>query len=188
MRNRGFNNSLAVSLVLFASTTLLGQGTPPASKGSSNPAGKSPAANPATKGKSPVGSSSGEKLTRPAAEPAAGKTSPKPRPVKDNDAPRVEPGPNGLAQGIRIQPRQPKWIPLDAENQAFVDEVLDIWEKKSATIDRFRANFVRYTYDQFGPFLKTADGKLGELRPASREHGVVNYKAPSKGMIRVDKV
>lgn len=90
---------------------------------------------------------------------------------------------------MRGQPQQPNWIPLSAENQKFVDDVLRVWEQKSSSVERFRCNFTRFRYlPAFGPYVTNQDGKPGELRPATREQGAIFYKSPDKGMIRVDKI
>src|SRR5262245_6623134 len=44
-------------------------------------------------------------------------------------------------------PTQPKWIPLPAEQQQHVDQLLDYWQKSSDQIRCCTCDFTRWDYD-----------------------------------------
>lgn len=188
MNTCGRQMKLLVLFISFWLPGLLAAQTPrPPAKSNGNPASR-PNQNPPAQ--NPPGAASGNTKSSNSSRPNAA-NGPHKKPNTDGEVGKeqTDPDRNGQALGTRTQSKKPNWFPLSAENQSYVDEVLDIWEKKSSTVQRFRCNFVRYQYQPaFGPHIVGADGKLGELRPAVRENGVINYKAPSKGMLRVDKI
>lgn len=76
-------------------------------------------------------------------------------------------------------PMAPSWIPLSAQHQEYLDQVLAYWEHKSSQIQRYRCEFKRWEYDPvFGP--KDACKTFSE--------GVIKYAAPDKGLFRVDRL
>ncbi|NLX56475.1 MAG: TIGR03009 domain-containing protein [Planctomycetaceae bacterium] len=76
-------------------------------------------------------------------------------------------------------PMAPQWIPLAADHQQYLDQLLGYWEHKSSLTKRYRCTFKRWEYDAtFGP--KDVAKTYSE--------GVIKYAAPDKGLFRVDKV
>ncbi|MEE9603070.1 MAG: TIGR03009 domain-containing protein [Thermoguttaceae bacterium] len=79
--------------------------------------------------------------------------------------PSQRPGPN--------QPIVPRTLPpLTKQQQEYVDRVLDAWEQSSSKVKTFECRFVRWEYDKVFGYSKKVDG-------------VIKYKAPDKGMLRV---
>ncbi|MBM4002879.1 MAG: hypothetical protein FJ295_06255 [Planctomycetes bacterium] len=180
-------------------TTAWAQATRPPGNSAGNPAARNSNTAPATgkqKGNAPAnGPAAGT-------APSKGGTSNGARKSADNSTgPKsgaATSGGKGAADGARsadapkgvdARPRQPKWFPLAADEQAYVDDVLKVWEQQSSKIQHFRCSFVRFRYDPaFGPYETAADGRNGKLHPAELHRGVIYYQSPNKGMIRVDKV
>lgn len=68
---------------------------------------------------------------------------------------------------------------LNAQEQKAVDDVLNYWEQRSKSIQRYRCQFQRWEYDPvFGP--------PGTFKTFSR--GEINYEAPDKGMFKVTEM
>lgn len=80
----------------------------------------------------------------------------------------------------RQQPRPrgalaPKWIPLDAEHQQYLDKILNFWEHTTSGVKRYRSEFQRWEYEG-----------QGQLKTYST--GALKYQAPDKGMFKVEKM
>lgn len=95
-------------------------------------------------------------------------------------APRTADARSGGAAGGRPLPQapaQPEWMPISAQHQQYLDQLLGFWEMKSGQIDRYRCRFKRWQFDPvFGPrdtFYTYSEG-------------VVQYSAPDKGLFRVE--
>lgn len=69
--------------------------------------------------------------------------------------------------------------PLNAQEQKFLDDVLNYWEQRSKAVERYRCTFRRWDYDPvFGPgntFKTYSDGSI-------------KYSAPDKGMYKVENI
>ena len=91
-----------------------------------------------------------------------------PRPV----APR-QPAPARRPTG-QPPPRAP--FVLTPQQQAWVNWVLDTWEKRSANVKTFACNFTRWEYDPvFG----------ARNQPKHTDQGKIKYGAPDRGMFQV---
>ena len=123
--------------------------------------------------------------TAPAAMPAAGQPGRQAIPMQGN-----QPAPAGQIQagqpvmgmpamvpGGRVNPVAP-FPPPDAQWQAYLEQVLDAWEKKSSQVTDFECNFKRFQYD---PALVQEDAY-------TLAAGVVKYMKPDKGLFRVDQL
>jgi TIGR03009 family protein len=66
---------------------------------------------------------------------------------------------------------------LSAAEQKQVDEVLLNWERKCDTIKTFKSDFVRETYNQFGPKERNFKASVAE--------GEIKYQKPDHGKIQV---
>jgi len=84
------------------------------------------------------------------------------------------------AQSRRPQPAiQPPFEPLTAQEQKYLDDVLNYWEQRSKSIERYRCEFQRWEYDPvFGP--------AGTFKTYSK--GEIKYEAPDKGLFKVNEV
>lgn len=69
---------------------------------------------------------------------------------------------------------------LDPRQQAYVDQILELWEKESSKIKSYKNSFERWEYDPvFGP---------GKNVPKTKSLGRLKYAKPDKGMFRVDDI
>jgi TIGR03009 family protein len=88
------------------------------------------------------------------------------------DAPRgTAPGQNPPAPPFQLSPQE----------QADLDNVLDMWEKKNGAIKTFKADFDRCQYDPV--FFPKQPGEKN-ARPKQTSFGEIKYVAPDKGLLR----
>jgi TIGR03009 family protein len=88
-----------------------------------------------------------------------------------------QPGMQSMQQRPAQPPPLPPGFPLSQQEQAQVDQVLALWEKRNHEVKNFDCRFKRWIYD-------TVFGKPDEARFV--EIGALKYSAPDKGMFRVD--
>jgi TIGR03009 family protein len=81
----------------------------------------------------------------------------------------------GLAQPAAAAVPQQPFPPLDAKRQQFLDQVLDVWEKRSAQVNQFQCEFKRWEFDH-------------TEQPVSIASGIIKFAKPDKGLFRVDKL
>lgn len=82
------------------------------------------------------------------------------------------------AAAAATAPLAPEWIPLQAEHQKYVDDILRFWEARSNEIKTYKCTFQRWDYDPvFGP----------RERPKTFSEGVIQYARPDKGLLKVEK-
>ncbi len=78
-----------------------------------------------------------------------------------------------------LGPKTPPGFPLSPEKQARVDQILKYWEHHTERIKTHECEFVRENFDfVFG----------SKDTPATVDVGIVRYKAPDKGLMRVEQV
>ncbi|MCA9240387.1 MAG: hypothetical protein KDA37_09315, partial [Planctomycetales bacterium] len=77
------------------------------------------------------------------------------------------------------EPQPPAGFELNDQEQNYLDQVLDLWERSSAQVQTFSCPFVRYTYDAFSPAAHIA---------SSIQEGEVSYQKPDKGSFKISKV
>jgi TIGR03009 family protein len=147
--------------------------------------------------------------TRPAGQSAAGQSAAGPAiagpatggPATGGQAPTGQAplGPTNSGKGptltqpvLRTSPplgmipvQAPAWIPLPAEHEKYLDQVLGYWQESSAKIKRYRCRFTRWEYD--GVFM-ARDAKTGEMPAKTQSSGVLKYAAPDKGLFRVEQM
>ncbi len=87
-------------------------------------------------------------------------------------------GQRGEAPGTRASQAPPAApFTLTPQQQAYVDQVLHLWEERNNRVKTFDTRFKRWTYDAvFGQ----------PDQPKFVDTGVIKYAAPDKGMFRVD--
>lgn len=95
-----------------------------------------------------------------------------------------------LAVGAHAQqaaaPQAPAGFQLSAVEQAYLDQVLTLWEQESGKIDTFNCDFTRLVYDPvFGP---GKDPNTGQQLHKNQEEGTVSYQRPDKGSFHIKKV
>ena len=74
---------------------------------------------------------------------------------------------------------------LDAQQQAFVDQVLADWEAHTAKIKTFRCEFTRWEYQ---PDFVPATHPQFKEHPGVQSDGELRYSAPDKGSFQVNKI
>lgn len=83
----------------------------------------------------------------------------------------------GQPQPSQQPPALPPGFPLTKEQEAQVDQVLNLWEKRNLDVKTFDSRFKRWVYD-------TVFGRPDQ--PRFVELGVVKYASPDRGMFKVD--
>lgn len=91
--------------------------------------------------------------------------------------PVVTPG-AAVQQGMARVPQQP-FPALSPQEQQYLDQVLDVWEKRTANIKRYECKFTHWEYDPTQH--PTAPSAIGE-------GGTLKFMEPDKGLFKVDKI
>nr|MCU0708835.1 TIGR03009 domain-containing protein [Pirellula sp.] len=93
-------------------------------------------------------------------------------------------GPNNGGQVIT----EPPFPELSPQEQQYIDQLLKVWEEKTAGIDRFSADFLRWEYDSHAPGVADLAKRLGrsDIHIAAGK-GVIRFQKPDKGLFRTDK-
>ncbi len=79
------------------------------------------------------------------------------------------------------QPSADAQFQLTPQQQAFVDQILELWEQESGKIKSFKCSFERWEYDPvFGP--------KDPATPKTKSLGQLKYAKPDKGMFRIDEI
>ena len=87
----------------------------------------------------------------------------------------AQPGQAGTQPGFAGPPFQ-----LNAVEQQFVDQILQMWETESAKIKTFDCQFERWEYDLvFGP---------GNDIPSIKSTGQLTYSKPDKGSFKINEI
>jgi len=116
--------------------------------------------------------------------PLAAQTPPRdgspPRPASAQDPVN---GPPGVRPQTARTPPPPPPAPfrLSPQQQALLDQILELWEKESDKIQTFRCNFERWEYDPV--FLQD-----GDRIPVTKSSGQLKYAKPDKGLFRITKI
>ena len=96
---------------------------------------------------------------------------------------QVAMAPNQPGQaGPGVAPQSPLGVPfqLSPSEQQYVDQILLMWESKSAEIKTFDCQFERWEYDPvFGP---------GNDTPSIKSHGQLTYSKPDRGSFKINEI
>lgn len=77
----------------------------------------------------------------------------------------------------------PPGFPLNALQQAAIDQVLDAWQNESANITTYSCNFERWEFVlAFSPRIN------GDVAPLNKNHGELTYSKPDKGSFQITKI
>jgi len=88
-----------------------------------------------------------------------------------------QPGPPAAAGKPALGP--PGFVPLPAKHQQYLDQVLEVWERRSNDVKVYRCKFQRWEFDSvFGPATEAKRFSTGTIKFAS----------PDKGLFQVEKV
>lgn len=101
-------------------------------------------------------------------------------PRQNQQAPGTRANPASSTQVV--QPVRP-FPELDQQHQAFVDQLLSVWQQRSAQIKRYEFNFERWIY--MPQYCKWRDPVNKRLAACTLARGKVRYKSPGKGMYEV---
>lgn len=88
-----------------------------------------------------------------------------------------------VQQGLAEVPKQP-FPPLAAGEQQFLDQVLNVWEKRTAQVQRYQCDFGRWQYDP----AKFFDANNPQGSYYSQAKGKIKYMHPDKGVFKVDEL
>lgn len=102
-------------------------------------------------------------------------------PVQPRRPLRVASNGAGPAAGQQAAPQSRAPFELTPAQLNFIDNVLDMWEKKSAQVNTFTCKFIRWDYD---PVF--AEKVKDNLR--SEGHGEIKYRAPDHGVFRMHEI
>jgi len=93
-------------------------------------------------------------------------------------------GPNNGGQVIA----EPPFPPLTPQEQQYIDQILTVWEEKTANIERFSSDFMRWEYDSQAPGVAELSKQLGQSDiPIAAGQGVIRFQKPDKGLFRTDE-
>lgn len=98
------------------------------------------------------------------------------QPAQPSAAPPSTPLPPANAQAP-VGP--PAGFQLNQIQQAYLDQVLDAWEKRSAQINSFSCPFERWDFNAFKPAANL---------PFSKEKGTLSYHKPDRGSFQITEV
>lgn len=90
----------------------------------------------------------------------------------------------GSPRTAALAPRQPPQPPiqLTPEEQAQVDQILQLWEEKSDKVVTYKCEFDRFEYDP--TFLQGVGGQIA----LTISKGKISYKKPDKGKFEITEV
>jgi TIGR03009 family protein len=110
---------------------------------------------------------------RATAPSALGNTAGPIRTVAD-EQPIRQPPPGAAPAAVQA----PDWVPLPADHQKYVDDILKFWEGRSDEISTYKCAFQRWDYDPiFGP----------KEEAKTFSEGAIQYAKPDKGLLKVEK-
>lgn len=79
--------------------------------------------------------------------------------------------------------------PISPQEQQYVDQLLDYWEKSTKNLERLSCDFKLFEYNSNAPFVQQLAQQTGQdVRQIKYKasQGVVRYMKPDKGMYKVD--
>ncbi len=82
-----------------------------------------------------------------------------------------------VQQGVARVPQQP-FPPLSAQDQAYVNEVLRVWETRTEKVKRYECKFIRWHFDP----------RVHPTAHSSIAQGELKFMDPDKGLFKVDQV
>ncbi len=99
----------------------------------------------------------------------------------------------GLAQAAmdqlmagNFEPLMPRGFPLDAANQQWVDQLLQVWEQSSDQVRSYRCDFKRWHY--MPNVLAWRDPNTNKLAARMITVGTIRYANPDRGRYDIDEV
>jgi len=83
----------------------------------------------------------------------------------------------------------PAWIPLSAEHEKYLDQVLRYWEYNSSKIERYQCEFNRWIYDLPPDATgRPVTDRSGNEAARQISQGIIKFMAPDKAMFQSHRV
>ena len=83
-------------------------------------------------------------------------------------------------------PQLPPGFPLPADEQQYVEQVLDYWQQTSDKVNQYKCDFLRYEYDTTNVNIR--DPKTNQLYAYQQAAGEIRFAAPDKARFETTKV
>ena len=83
-------------------------------------------------------------------------------------------------------PQLPPGFPLPADEQQYVEQVLDYWQKTSDKVENYQCDFLRYEYDTTQVNIR--DPRTNQLYAHQQAAGEIRFAAPDKARFETTKV
>ena len=83
-------------------------------------------------------------------------------------------------------PQLPPGFPLPADEQEYVEKVLDYWQQTSDKVNQYKCEFLRYEYDTVQ--VNKRDPKTNQLYAFQQAAGEIRFAAPDKARFETTKV
>ncbi|HJN10254.1 MAG TPA: TIGR03009 domain-containing protein [Pirellulaceae bacterium] len=72
----------------------------------------------------------------------------------------------------------PPWMPLTPDHEVYLNKILNYWEHKTSSVERYRCNFHRWEYEM---------ARLGKVLKTYTE-GKIQYASPDKGLFKAEVI
>ena len=83
-------------------------------------------------------------------------------------------------------PQLPPGFPLPADEQQYIEQVLDFWQQTSDKVKHYKCDFLRYDYDT--EFVNIRDPRTNQLYAHHQATGEIRFAAPDKARFETTKV
>ena len=83
-------------------------------------------------------------------------------------------------------PQLPPGFPLPADEQQYIEQVLDFWQQTSDKVKHYKCDFLRYDYDT--EFVNIRDPRTNQLYAHHQGTGEIRFAAPDKARFETTKV
>lgn len=93
---------------------------------------------------------------------------------------------NPAAAAQPKSPQLPPGFPLPADEQLYVEQVLDYWQQTSDKVRQYKCDFLRYEYDTTNVNLR--DPETNQLYAFQQAAGQIRFSAPDKARFETTKV
>lgn len=108
------------------------------------------------------------------------------RVIQQQQEQRNNPLATGAAPNINYEPQLPEGFPLPSDQEKYVSDLLDYWQKSSEQVKRSTCDFTRRDYSP--DFCNYRDPANNHLVPYSMSLGKINFAAPDKGRYETEEV
>ena len=81
--------------------------------------------------------------------------------------------------GLNYQPQLPPGFPVSAEEQQYIEELLDYWQASSRQVKRSKWDFERWDYDP--EWCAQRDPETGHLMAFNYAKGEIRFASPDQG-------